>query len=164
MAKLVKFLLFIVPASAGKSTLIQGISGCPKKGYQGFINDSFRHRKVYIICSSPQESGLSVKEYKSALKEAVSDDECNAILVSIQPTNPYRRLSLERCVDLARKVAQCDFYAFVITHPHEGEPFPQEVVKNTTERLDNIGITKITKIDSRRLLAENVTVCLAALL
>lgn len=163
--KLTQFAMFIGGQNAGKSTLIRGISGCPNRSYQGFIEDVVRNRSVYVFASSPQESGISSNDYTAALEEAVLDPRCRAILLSVQPTNPSIRLSLEDCVNLARQVNQFNFHAFMITHPHEpsAPAASRDERRDIRDRLGGVGVDQITSIDNRVLLAENVVRCLAVL-
>ena len=161
-----RLLLFIGWSNAGKSTLIRGISGCNTKGFQGFIQDTVRKRSLYIISSSPQESGMSNEDYKNAIHKAYSDNRCRAILLAIQPTEPRVRLSLEDCVNFARAHGKLEIIAFLITHPHNEEfESPTEDELNTVRhRLTELEINHIIDVDNRILLGENVATCLGALL
>jgi len=161
-----RLLLFIGWANSGKSTLIRGISGCNTKGFQGFIKDTVRKRSLYIISSSPQESGMSEDEYKNAIQEAYRDGRCRAILLAIQPTEPTVHLSLEDCVRIARAHRQFEITAFLIAHPHnkDAENPTEDALNNVRDRLNDLDIHRIIEIDNRLLLGENVANCLGALL
>jgi len=161
-----RLLLFIGWANSGKSTLIRGISGCATKGFQGFIRDTIRGRSLYVISSSPQESGISEVEYKNAIQEAYRDGKCRAILLAIQPTDPSIRLSLEDCVRIARRQRQFEITAFLIAHPHneDAETPSEENLDTVRNRLINLDIQNIIIIDNRLLLGENVAKCLGVLL
>lgn len=161
-----RLLLFVGWANSGKSTLIRGISGCSTKGFQGFIRDRVRDRKLYVMSSSPQESGISEADYRSAIQKAYRGDKCRAILMAIQPTDPSVHLSLEDCVKIARAHRQFEVTAFLITRPHNedvGVP-TEEDLNDVRNRLNNLDIHNIVDIDNRLLLGENVAVCLGVLL
>lgn len=161
-----RLILFIGWGNSGKSTLIRGISGCPSKGFQGFIVDRVRNRKLYVISSSPQESGIEEPDYRSAIQEAYRDNRCRAILLAIQPTDPTVHLSLEDCIRIACAHRQFEITAFIITHPHNNDvEIPsEEAIATVRERLNNSGVERIVEIDNRLLLGENVTKCISVLL
>lgn len=157
-----KMALVIGAQNAGKSTLIRGIAGCPTKKYKGFVWDCIRGKCVYVFCSSPQEdSSITDACYSEALRQAAEEPRCAFVLLAVQPSRPRLRISLEHCVARARDQGITDLRAFVIEHPHSpnGADLSAEEMACLRERLNQLGITDVTPVDNRLLLAGNVVKC-----
>jgi Fe-S cluster assembly ATPase SufC len=142
------FIAVIGGRKAGKSTVIQSLTGCPKRGHRGMVTDLTINKSIYVIASSPQEQGLEYELFKGILNRVVNEDSILGMVMAIQPTKPVKRLSLE---DIFREVQSTGKLAStaVILHPpykkSKSSPDPNVVRK----RLKALNID-LHELDGRR--------------
>jgi len=105
------FIAVVGGRNAGKSTVISSLTGCPSRTYRGFVVDLAANESIYVIASSPQEKPLAAAELTRVLNRVTADPQCHGIVIAIQPSQPYRRLSMEVIFRAAQRTLAYDLHA-----------------------------------------------------
>jgi hypothetical protein len=132
-------------ANAGKSTVIQSLTGCPTKTGIHVVADRLSSRSVLVFAASPQENSEANGEFESRLRRAGKDPNNLGVVVAIQPTLPTKRLGLEDMVRIAKRNGFAP-HLFVLEPPHSGRA-RRVTVRDVQTR---VGRVKVQKIDGRR--------------
>ena len=104
-------------ANAGKSTIIQSLTGCKTRTGIRLVRDAKTGKEVLVFPASPQENRFVDRRFKQELRDAARRRSTIGIVAAIQPTWPYARLSLEDMVNAA-KLHGLQPYLFVVDPPY----------------------------------------------
>jgi hypothetical protein len=132
-------------ANAGKSTVIQSLTGCPTKTGIHVVADKLTSRSVLVFAASPQENLETNGEFESRLRRASRDPRNVGVVVAIQPTLPTKRLGLEDMVRIAKRNGFAP-HLFVLEPPHSSGT-RRVTVHDVQSR---VGRVKVQKVDGRR--------------
>jgi ABC-type branched-subunit amino acid transport system ATPase component len=116
-----KFVAVIGPAESGKSTIIQSLTGCKTKSFNGFVQDNSTHNRVYVIASSLQESGMKKNEFLNILRRVGRDAGCSGIVVAIQLSEPWKRMSMEETFDIINKFGSFRIILYVLNQTYDNK-------------------------------------------
>lgn len=98
------FVGIIGHSSSGKSTIIQSLTGCPKRTGIQFVEDEKTGREILVIASSPQEDKVSNENFLNELKAAARRKATTGAVVAMRPSNGTKRLKMESMVEEAEKL------------------------------------------------------------
>jgi hypothetical protein len=110
-----KFVAVIGNRNSGKSTVIRSLTGCPNSAFRGEVKDITTGESIHVICSSPQESPLTLQELRSILKACAANRKCRGLVMAIQPTSPTKRLSMETIFQEVASLGSFQSHAFMLT-------------------------------------------------
>lgn len=96
-----QFVAIIGHRNSGKSTIIQSLTGCPRRGGRDTVVDTASGRTIEVLVSSPQEDAISLAELRRLLAAAKRSELCNGIVCALQPSMPTKRLSLDKVLEEA---------------------------------------------------------------
>lgn len=145
--------LVIGGRDSGKSTIIASLTGCPSHNYRGLVKDKTSGRQIYVVTSSPQEAGLTPAKFRGILR-TVSRQDLIGIVMAIQPTRPYKRLSLEKIIQGAQRKGTLSIHAFVLDPPYMRKGAIDTTV--TRSRLGALGVVPHS-LDGRHFAHLNAT-------
>jgi hypothetical protein len=131
------FVAVVGHRNSGKSTIIRSLTGCPTRNHRDFVLDNLTGRSIYVVRSSPQEDPLTLEQLREILTEAAARENCQGVVMAIQPTQPSVRLSMEDVLDEA-STRQFQVHVFVIDPDRSGAPGARIIVD---ARLAGRGIT-----------------------
>lgn len=143
-----KFVAIIGERNSGKSTIIKSLTGYPKATGRGEIVDNATGQSVYVICASPQESRIEEMnevEFERILKKEIKNSMCNGVVCALQPTNPSKKMDLEKACLLALKHGYT-VSAFIVDPGYKGKAVGASAIQ---ARLKKIGLTA-SVLDGRR--------------
>ena len=109
-----KFVAVVGHANAGKSTIIQSLTGCRTRTFRGRVTDYASGTEIEVVAASPQERDISESALKQMLRNAASRKHSAGVVIAIQPTRPKKRLSLEHLLDLAAQFSLAP-YLFLLS-------------------------------------------------
>jgi energy-coupling factor transporter ATP-binding protein EcfA2 len=98
-----KFVAVIGSPSAGKSTIIQSLTGAPHKTYSGFIKDRNSGFEIDVIAASPQEKPMSIAQVRARLRSTKKKANVAGLVMAIQPKNSRTRARMEDIFDAAKQ-------------------------------------------------------------
>lgn len=141
------FVMIIGGPNSGKSTIISSLTGCDSSTYRNLIIDYASNKKIWVIASSPQEDPLNRMKFANILRSVRQERDIIGIIIAIQPTKPWKRLSLEYIVQKAQTAGNFNIFAFVLDPPYEDGEVTD--VNRVSNRLANLGVV-IHFLDGRR--------------
>jgi hypothetical protein len=144
------FVAVIGRAQSGKTTVIRSLTGYPTgHPYSGdIVTDLAANRSIFVIDKSPQESGLTLTEFRRGLRRCVDEDSIIGFVLATQPSYPTSRLSLEAIFDAVSSHASLLPMAFLID-PGYSTPANRRLRDEVQARLDHFGVT-LEYLDGRR--------------
>lgn len=104
--------------NSGKSTVITSLTGCPGRGYRAAVTDRSTGQSVFVIASSPQEKKLTFRRFRAILKQVRSNASFRGIVLSLQPSNPYKNKPMLPYLQIIRANRAYRFFAFVLDPPY----------------------------------------------
>ncbi len=149
-----QFVAVIGNRNSGKSTVIKSLTGCSSSSYRGFVHDDGTKRRIYVICSSPQELKLNPSKFRKIIEACVSDSFCQGLVMAIQPTHPTKRLSLEGIIAEVSSSGAFQLNAFLL-NPGRKKPHPNTL--EIVSRLKRISV-RPEVLDGRRFSHINATI------
>lgn len=145
-----KFIAVIGNGKSGKSTIVSSLTGCRVSSFKGFVEDQGTGHSIFVCSGSPQEEmGTLISNITTWMDECKAKKACNGMVMSIQPTIPTKRVSMEQIFEKAIGHG-FQTYAFVVE--------PGYRVRNNgchadvLSRLERTGVpaSNVLKIDGRR--------------
>ena len=97
------FIAVIGHANAGKSTVIQSLTGAKNPQFRGTVVDKTTGREIEVIGSSLQEMPIPISEFGKILSKAKASSKCNGVVCAIQPNRPRVRPDLEQILKEATR-------------------------------------------------------------
>jgi hypothetical protein len=148
--KRVPFVAVIGRARSGKTTVVRSLTGCstgwPREGQ--FVVDRLNGRSIYVIDKSPQETGLEKKEFARALSRCARRGSLVGIVVTVQPTEPRSRLSMEDMFETVSRNKRFSAMPIVLDPGYDTSANP--TLKNEVQkRLNQFGVS-VVRLDGRR--------------
>ncbi|MBI2846386.1 MAG: hypothetical protein HYX82_00735 [Chloroflexi bacterium] len=141
------FVILIGGSGSGKSTIITSFTGCPSRNYRGLVKDQSTKRQIYVIASSPQESDIPIEDFTEILRTVHRTRSVIGLVAAIQPTYPYRHLSLEDIVQAAQTNGNFSIFAYVLDPAYSKNGMIDVV--DTRSRLNNLEVVA-RYLDARR--------------
>ncbi len=141
-----QFVAVIGNRNSGKSTVIKSLTGCSSSSYRGFVEDDDTKRRIYVICSSPQELELNLSKFQKIIEKCVSDPNCQGLVMAIQPSHPTKRLSLDNIFAEVSDNAAFQLNAFLLNPGRKG---PHPNTENIVFRLKKVSV-RLKVLDGRR--------------
>ena len=130
------FVAIIGAANAGKSTIIQSLTGCEFRTFRGRITDEKTKQWIYVIASSPQEKPMSEAELSGHIRNAAAAAMCLGMVIALQPRPTRTRLSMEKALQMAGEYKKLMRpYVFVITNPHDDNKAERTPIKDMPKFL-----------------------------
>ena len=142
------FVAIIGGSNSGKSTVICSLTGCGTHGFRDVVTDRQRNQSIYVIASSPQELNLGLSELNRILNQVLDDDTILGAIISIQPTHPRSRLSMEDILNAVELAGGFNSFAIMLDPPYNDHPTHHNVA-DVRARLQAIGI-ELNVLDGRR--------------
>ena len=134
--------------NSGKSTLIASLTGCKSPNFRGEIIANDSQRWMWVSATSPEELYISLKDFKKELSAAASDPLCTGIVMAIQPTQPWKKLSLEQIYGEVDSSGAFDNFAFLMDPGYKGRMISVPAVRS---RIKSVSPgTTIRSIDGRK--------------
>lgn len=158
------FIAIVGFANNGKTTLIQGLTGCNGKGYRGYVSDSVTRRKIYVSASSLQEyprpGPISAQRrwLITMLNRIKTDVDCQGMVMAIQPTKPRARVSMEEIINDVQSVGGIRIYVYVLDPARGGRAVR---IHDIMQRLQPYK-AQVIGLDARRFSLLNVEIINAA--
>jgi energy-coupling factor transporter ATP-binding protein EcfA2 len=118
-----KFIAVIGNGSAGKSTIIQSLTGCPTRSYCGRVTDRLTGKEIEVIASSPQEKPIAEEKLRRMLKYAAKRRKSAGMVIAVRPSETTKRLSMEEIFTLAASFRLAP-YGFVLSPAHKRNSRP----------------------------------------
>jgi len=112
-----QFIAIIGPRNSGKTTIIRSLVGCKTAGLRDLIEDEATGRSVYVIASSPQETPMTVKQFRAILTKVARSKNCLGVVMALQASKPYKRNKRKWMEDYFRIVSRrtsFQSFAFII--------------------------------------------------
>ena len=151
-----QFVAVIGSQNSGKSTVIKSLTGCPSSTFRGFVQDFDTKRKIYVICSSPQEHELKPSDFRKFVKRCREDNFSQGLIMAIQPSRPTKRLAIE---DIFAEISGCGVFklnAFLL-NPGQKTPTQTTLEADIVSRLKQFSL-KPTVLSGRRFSYVNATI------
>lgn len=114
-----EFIAIIGTSKSGKSTVIQSLTGCATRSFQGFVRDKASRKEIFVVCGSPQETNLSLYELRRIVRRVLRKKSAIALVIALQPTNPSRRVPMEDVFKTVDAVGGFRQTAWVLDPPYE---------------------------------------------
>ena len=114
------FIAVIGGRNSGKSTVISSLTGCPTHRFRNFVVDLASSHSIFVIASSPQEDPLTSARLTRILNQVTADSDCLGIVIAIQPTKPYSRLSIEQIFTAVQNTHEYNIHAFSLDPGYNG--------------------------------------------
>jgi energy-coupling factor transporter ATP-binding protein EcfA2 len=150
-----RFIAVIGNSNSGKSTIIQSLTGCKNHSIRDWVIDKREGNWLWVVCSSPQETPMSVNELKRIIREAVGKAKCVGLIVAIQPNSPKSRLSMEDVFVAVDVSGAFENYAYVISKGYEGN---SRSFAETQDRVHGVSRnTEVYEIDGRKFAFQNAS-------
>ncbi|MBN1692605.1 MAG: hypothetical protein JW845_03520 [Dehalococcoidales bacterium] len=140
-------ILLIGGINSGKSTIISSLTGCPSHNFRELVRDRSTGRQIYVISSSPQEDSLSQGELDQILETVHRRRRVIGLVISIQPTYPRTRLSLENIIQTVQVNSHFTIFAFILDPPYSSDGSID--LTDTINRLASFGVVS-RYLDGRR--------------
>lgn len=147
------FIAVIGGRKAGKSTVIQSLTGCPGRNFRGEVREPATNQTIHVIASSPQENPLSRSELRAALRQAANDANCRGFVIALQPAYRGKNIRMKEVFQEVSKIQQFDLVGFVIDPPYNPTPSNLGVAAVRGQLLPLN--TKLKKLDGRRFVHSN---------
>src|SRR5215469_8372198 len=119
--------------NAGKSTVIQSLTGCRSRTFSGHVIDSLSGKEIHVLAASPQERRISDADLKRILKNAAHRPNSAGMVIAMRPSLSRRRQTMEQIFSIASRCGLAST-AFVLAPGYKNSP-SQRKVDNTLERL-----------------------------
>lgn len=98
------FIAVVGGRDAGKSTIIQSLTGAKSRQFRGTVTDVASHQTIEVIGSSPQERDLPLTNLRQIMMRAIASSVCRGLVCALQPNHPTKRLSMETVLQEALAV------------------------------------------------------------
>jgi predicted kinase len=143
-----KLVAVIGYGKSGKSTIIQSLTGCESRSFEGVVSDLADGQSIYVHTASPQEKPETDEErFKIILKQVVKDAAIQGLVIAIQPTMATARLRMEVMFQLAKKAGLLN-YAFILDPPRNDASINFEYVSKRV--LEGDPDASVFKLNGRR--------------
>ena len=140
-------ILIIGGHDSGKSTIFTSLTGCKSHNIRGLVKDRSTGKRIYVVTSSPQEDELTGRKFQTILRTVIRKTEVIGLVIAIQPTRPYKHLSLETIIQKVMENDALSIFAFLINPPYNNTGIIN--IDETRARLGELGI--VTRyLDGRR--------------
>ncbi len=141
--------------NAGKSTIIQSLTGCSGRGYEGYVEDHCSNESVYVFASSPQENPYGKAPTREDQKARFQQDlekltaNCRGVVIAIQPTNPRVKVAMEDIFEIALALGfEC--WSFWLSPYYDGRTVNEiDLASRTPSKV------KTSTLDARRFALKN---------
>jgi energy-coupling factor transporter ATP-binding protein EcfA2 len=143
-----EFVAVIGERNSGKSTIIVSLTGCKGITYQGKVFEANTHENVYVMASSPQESGMKLIRLVKILLDVLSDPLCRGLVMAIQPTDAQIRLSLKKILTVICRIGGYNQHLFVIDPHYNNTIVSQRALSKHNSQLSVI--SSAIMLDGRR--------------
>jgi len=140
------FVAIIGGKNSGKSTIICSLTGCPTRAFRNYVVDLASNLSIFVIASSPQEDPLTLARLNRILDRVASDRDCLGIVIAIQATKPYSRLSIEDIFEAVQATHEFNIFAYSLDPEYNGT---QGTTPGLQTRLNSLGI-HLNQLDARR--------------
>lgn len=128
-----KLVAVIGGGNAGKSTIIQSLTGCPTRTFCGRVRDSASAKEIEVLAASPQERNISTADLRRMLKDAAERPNSTGMVIAMRPSRSRKRQSMENVFLLASEYG-LSASAFLIAPGYKNAP-SQTDVNETLGRL-----------------------------
>lgn len=143
-----RFVAIIGSRNAGKSTVIKSLTGCPNNSFRDFVEDQHTGHSIFVSCGSPQENSIGLRtlpELQSVLQRVIARDGCRGVVMAIQPSFPYAKLTMEGILAEAQRL-KFKVSAYVLDPEHGPKP---GTLSHVVQRLTQLRIVPLP-LDGRR--------------
>ncbi len=145
-----KFVAVIGPQNSGKSTIIKSLTGCKTTTRKDGIIDESNQKCIFVIPGSPQELKLeqyiNIQRFQEILDNIIAKANCLGLVMSLQPSKPRTRSSMEEYFQEVHNRHAFEMFAFPLNPIRGGST--QNVVDIQT-RLNQFA-PRIEQLDARR--------------
>jgi GTPase SAR1 family protein len=129
-----KLIAVIGNAHAGKSSIIQSLTGCENRMFRGRVTDRDTRKWVNVIASSPKEDSITRQKLVAMMRAAAMGKRSLGLVIALQPhkIKASVRLTIEDVFKISSRY-EFDRHVFVISKPYN-------------KRASGIDIAKIQKL------------------
>jgi len=146
-----RFIAVIGAQNTGKSTIIKSLTGCKTASTRDWVVDQSTKRRMWVICSSPQEQIMPIIELRRIVRQASTTQSCIALVVAIQPSTPSKRISMEDIFQEVDKSGAFENFAYTMSSGYNGNGYSTSGLSAIQSRITGISPSTITaQIDGRR--------------
>ena len=147
-----RFVGVIGNKNAGKSSIIQSLTGCRSALFRDYIYGS-ANQSIYVCCSSPQEivfefqNQTDISAISAVMNQVIANAAhgCRGMVMAIQPNFPTSRPSIEDIFQQASASGFTSIFAFVV---EPGYTPSHNIYLSVTNRLPGVAnISQISGLD-----------------
>jgi hypothetical protein len=132
-----KFIAVIGHADAGKSTIIQSLTGCKNRQFYGRVQDRDRRKWINVIATSPKENGrITRRKVVAMMRATATNSRYLGMVMALQPHKEKARgrLTIQEVFEMSSRY---DFerHVFFILKPHKNGNRTAGIDANEVEKL-----------------------------